>query len=334
MTPHRPLSCQRGRLFWPLLILLIVLVALVAAGWWGWQQWQRLEGGRADLSQQISTLRQSLHQEHQQVQDQQQTLQQLRDQQDRLLATQARDRKALSDVQKGGQRLWLINEADSLASLASQRLLLTGDARAARRLLKAADKTLGRIDDPAVLPARRALAVDMEKLNGALQVDVESAVLRLGALQDLVPELAVPASAKPPENSTPRASQSWWRTMLDHLPVHIHRHAGKVPLPLTDTQASLVRLTLEANLQQAQLALMQARPRAYKAALANTRQTLHEWFRDDDARARQMLSALDELGSQHMQQAMPEIGAGLAAIGQLKHDTEKQPAGDDREAQP
>lgn len=328
MTPHSLSSRQQGRLLWPLLILLIVVVLLAAAGWWGWQQWQRMEGQRAVQSEQISTLQQALQQlsqqQRQQNQTQQQALQQLREQQDQMTAMQARDRKALFDVTRGGQRLWLINEAESLASLASQRLLLTGDAQAARRLLQAADKTLARIDDPAVLPARRALAVDMEKLHGAMQVDIQGLVLRLGALQDLVPELTVPARAKPAEQPTEAAPKTVWQRILDHLPVHIHRHDGKLPLPLTDTQASLVRLTLEANLQQAQLALMQSRYRAYQQALASTRQTLHEWFRDDDSRARQMLNALDELGSQQVKQAMPEIGAGLAAIRQLKRDTAKK----------
>lgn len=334
MTPHRPLSRQRGRLFWPLLILLIVIAALAAGGWWGWQQWQRLEGDRAELGQRVDTLQQALQQQRQDTQQQRQALQTLRDQQDRMEATQARDRQALSDVKQGGQRLWLINEAESLASLASQRLLLTGDAKAARRLLQAADKTLARIDDPNVLPARRALAVDMEKLNGALQVDVESLVLRLGALQDLVPDLAVPAREKPPISDQPEANPGWWQSLLSHMPVQIRRHQGKVPLPLTDTQASLVRLTLEANLQQAELALMQSRSRAYKQAIANTRQTLHEWFRDDDARARQMLNALDELGSRQVEQAMPEIGAGLAAIRELKRDAEKRQDSGDGEAKP
>lgn len=327
MTPHRLPVRQRGRLFWPLLIVLIVLAALAAAGWWGWQQWQRLESQRGEMAGQVSSLRQALQRQQQQSQGQQQALEQLRDQQDRMEAAQARDRQALADVKKGGQRLWLINEAQSLASLASQRLMLTGDAAAALHLLQAADKTLARVDDPSVLPARRALAADMEKLKAATQVDITALVLRLGALEDLVPQLAVPAQGKAPAQSAPKSARSWWQGLLDHLPIQVHHRDGRMPLPLNDTQAALVRLSLDADLQQARLALMQARPKIYKQALDHARGTVKAWFREDDPRARQLLSGLKALDGEQVSQAMPDIGAGLAAIRQLKQEAEQRQGG-------
>jgi uroporphyrin-3 C-methyltransferase len=229
-----------------------------------------------------------------------------------------KDRAALTDLKSGGQRLWLINEARALASLASQRLLLTQDALAARRLLKAADETLARLDDPAVLPARKALALDMETLSGASQVDVQGMVLRLGALRELVAELAVPAEASPPERDTPDVDQPWWQDVLDRMPVTVRRHEGAVPLPLSGEQASLVRLTLDGSLQQAQLALMQGRAEAYGQAVENARSTLEQWFRDDDPRAAQMQATLKEMGGASVAQALPQIGNGLAAIEALK----------------
>ena len=222
-------------------------------------------------------------------------------------------------MRQGGQRLWLINEAESLAALAGQRLMLTGDAEAARRLLQAADQTLARLDDPQALPARKALAVDIEKLNGARQVDVEAMVLRLGALQALIPELAVPERQAPPAEDTEQDA-GWWQRLLNHLPVTVRRHEGEVPLPLTETQASTVRLTLDASLQQAQLALMQRRVQAYRQALDNAAAMLNQWFQEDQGRVRQMRAALEELGGQQVEQALPEIGAGLDAVRGLKRD--------------
>jgi uroporphyrin-3 C-methyltransferase len=320
MTPHYPFfSRQRGLSLWPILILLIVVAALAAAGWWGWQQWQHLEGERAGLAREVAVLHQAMSDQQRQ---QSQALATLRTQQDRFEANLAESRAALADLRQGGQRLWLINEAESLAGLASQRLLLTGDAGAARRLLNAADETLARLADPQALPARRALAVDMEKLNGALQVDTEALVLRLGALQALVPELAVPARANPPQrgagDETRNEPHSGWRALLDHLPIKVRQYDDKVPLPLTDTQAALVRLTLDASLQQAQLALMQGRAEALDQALAQSRATLKHWFAADQGRARQMLTALEQLDGEEVRQALPDIGAGLAAIRALK----------------
>src|SRR5699024_9236457 len=131
--------------------------------WWGWQQWNRFEADRRLLSDRVAELQQQLdhgQRERRQVEDQ------LRQQQQRLEARMARDREALADLRQGGQSLWLVNEAEALASLAGQRLMLTGDAAAARRLLHAADQTLARLDDPDALPARQVLANEMETLNG------------------------------------------------------------------------------------------------------------------------------------------------------------------------
>ncbi|HAI89069.1 MAG TPA: hypothetical protein DCL46_05365, partial [Alcanivorax sp.] len=225
---HRAFHRQQGLSLWPLLIVLIVLAALAAAGWWGWQQWRVLEQDRRASQGEISDLRSELNRESQR---RDRALQEIRESQDRIEAARARDREALADVRQGGQRLWLINEAESLAALAGQRLMLTGDAEAARRLLQAADQTLARLDDPQALPARKALAVDIEKLNGARQVDVEAMVLRLGALQALIPELAVPERQAPPAEDTEQDA-GWWQRLLNHLPVTVRRHEGEVPLPL------------------------------------------------------------------------------------------------------
>ncbi|GAA5131276.1 uroporphyrinogen-III C-methyltransferase [Alloalcanivorax gelatiniphagus] len=322
---HRAVRRQQGLSLWPLLVLIVILAALGAAGWWGWQQWQLLEKDRQGLGQRVETLRGELErrdQERRQAEDQ------LRQQQQQLEARMARDREALADVRQGGQTLWLINEAEALASLAGQRLMLTGDAAAARRLLKAADDTLARLDDPDALPARQALANDMEKLNGALQVDIQAMVLRLGALQSLVPDLALPERQAPPRQSPEPGQGSWWSRLLDQMPVTVSRHDGEVPVPLTETQAATVRLTLDASLQQARLALMQGRAQAYQQALDSANATLDQWFRDDQGRVKQMRAALEELGGQQVNQALPEIGAGLDAIRQLKRDVLKRDGGE------
>ncbi|MDX1802668.1 MAG: uroporphyrinogen-III C-methyltransferase [Alcanivorax sp.] len=315
MTQDRLFSRQAGISLWGVLVVLIVLVALGGAGWWGWQQLAGLYQEKTSLEQNLASLRNDFNRQQQTVQS---NLASLHKDQQQLHATMDSDRQALADLQSGGQRLWLINEARALASLASQRLLLTQDAMAARRLLQAADETLARLDDPKVLPARKALAADMEKLSGATRVDVQAMVLRLGALRDLTGELAVPARAAPPQRPESQETQSWWQDLLDRLPINIRRHDGAVPLPLSAEQASLVRLTLDGSLQQAQLALMQGRAQAYQQALDNCRSTLKQWFRDDDPRVAQFMAALDELGGSQVSQALPDIGAGLSAIETLK----------------
>jgi len=90
------------------------------------------------------------------------------------------------------------------------------------------------------------------------------------------------------------------------------------PLPLDAQQAALLRLSLDNSLQQAQLALLQARPQVYQAALDQADALIRNRFDASEARARHLLSSMNELRQQAVAQALPEIGAGLAAIRALK----------------
>ena len=105
-----------------------------------------LEQDRRASQGEISDLRSELNRESQR---RDRALQEIRESQDRIEAARARDREALADVRQGGQRLWLINEAESLAALAGQRLMLTGDAEAARRLEQHGERHRGAVDEDA-----------------------------------------------------------------------------------------------------------------------------------------------------------------------------------------
>ncbi|MGB1466116.1 MAG: uroporphyrinogen-III C-methyltransferase [Alcanivorax nanhaiticus] len=315
MTQDRLSSRQTGMTRWLVLVILLLACVIGAGGWLGWQEYLRLQADKADVVGQMEALKADMAAQRSEVQG---ALAAFEKKQAEQAAQRVKDQAVLTDMKTGGQKLWLINEARALASLASQRLLLTQDAQAARRLLEAADGVLARIDDPTVLTARQALAVDMDKLSRAGKVDVQGMVLQLGALRQTVAELAVPVEEAPPERDMPDTSQPWWQDMLDRMPVNIRHHEGRVPLPLSAEQASLVRLTLDGSLQQAQLALMQGRGEAYQQALTNAELTLKEWFRNDDPRASHMREVIGEMGGRQMAYALPEIGAGLAAIEALK----------------
>lgn len=299
----------------PALLIVLLLGGIAAGGWWGWQYYQQLVKAKSQLAEQVVALNAQLSRQHGETQA---ALAALEKKQADLAAEQVRERRVLSDLQSGGQQQWLLNEARALASLASQRLLLTQDHHAALRLLQAADNVLVRLDTPEVLPAREALAVDMDALRAAAGADVQGAVLRLGALRQQVSALAVPATEAPPERDLPDVDLPWWQDALQRLPISVHHHEGPVPLPLNQEQAMLVRLTLDGSLQQAQLALMQGRAKAYQQAIDNARQTVSQWFRVDDPLAQHFSVTLKQMDQEQWSYRLPEIGRGLAAIEVLR----------------
>lgn len=314
-APRLPASGKRR---WFGLLLLLLLIALACTGWLGWRQLTAGQQAQAQRLAQWQSRQQAQEQALQQAAKAQ--AQQLASLQDQVLL----HGQKLATLGEGGATLWLLNEAKSLASLAQQRLLLTADLPATQQLLKASDKVLAHIDDPRILPARRALAQDMQKLDAAQQLDTTAILLQLGALMNQLQELTLPEASDrsrdtPADKQDTQADASWWQRLLARLPLAIQRADAPLPLPLAPAQLAQVRLSLAMNLQQAQLALLQGRAPVYAQALDQADATLATWFAATDTRVKSLRAALAQLKAIHINQALPQIGAGLDAIEALLH---------------
>lgn len=306
-------------------LLLVVLLVLVAGlGVFGWEAWQKLddrlgalEGSLSDVSasreEDISAVRAEVTSGLSRVEQKVDDVVQRSEQRDKVLA----------EFQQGGQRKWLLNEAETLARLAEERLLLTADLTATERLLQVADRTLARLDDPEVLPARRALARDIEAVRGARHVDTQALMLKLAALQDLVPEVAVAPAVQDVtsgEASAGSDADNGWQSFFASLPIRIQRQDGDRPLPLNAQQAALVQLSLDSSLQQARMALQQGQPSAWRQSIGHARAVVQEWLPTGQPRVKQLLEALSGLEEAAIGQAMPDIGQGREAIRALREN--------------
>lgn len=329
--PVKKASRRRSR--WPLFLLLLILVA----GGYSWYQLgpgfglgegEQAEDQLAEQSRRLDSLsgaQRSLQRDHGS------RLDELVDQQRQLA-----DR--LESIEQGGRQGWVLAEAEALAALARQRLLLTGDVAAAERLIIAADQLLADLDDPDLIPVRAALARDRERLASAPRVDFEGLALRLSALQQQVPALVLPrrerrlaaadgevtaADTLDDGVESEPAEQNWLLRWLEHMPLSVRRHEQRPPLPLDDQEQQLVRLSLEMALQEARLALLQGRSEHYRLALSQARILLSEWF-VASAEIDGFDNALAALEQEPVARAVPEIGAGHSAIRALRQSENEQ----------
>lgn len=307
-----------------LVLMLLILLALAAAGWFGWQFWQDNQQQQLQMEQQIAQLKSS----QMAAGDANETRADSVGERLSFLEKQVlQQSEKLDQFDTAGQTFWMLNEAKSLASLASQRLLLTSDLTATLALLKTSDEALARIDDPKVLLARRGLAADMERVRSAQQLDVTGLLLRLGALIDglqqiTLPELTNQVEKPKTSKSKPAQHKPWWQRLVNKLPVSVQRYDADLPLPLKPTQLAQVRLALSMDFQEAQLALLQAKPKVYRQALKQAKNTLTGYFSVEDTRVKGLLDAISELEDTDVEQALPKIGSGLDAIKTLL-ETEK-----------
>lgn len=317
--PPRTPPRRKRRWLGPLLLLLLIL----SCAFFAWQWWEGLQRHQGDWRAAVAELQQGHEQLAGSMAAEHRATTARMAQMEADLA--AREQAApVSDTQH-----WLISEAISLASLAEQQLLLTGDPEAARRLLRAADEVLSHSEAPETVRLRAALASDIEKLAAADHIDLVAVMLRLDGLQQQVPELVLPrrertlpAEVEAPE--TTAAPPSFWERLLSRLPVQVRRHQGTVPPPLDADSRAVLRLNLESVLQEARLALMQAREPLYDAALARADALLGEWFADSDPAVIAFREAIAELRAVPVARALPDIGSGLAALKQARAGEARQ----------
>ncbi|NMS24262.1 uroporphyrinogen-III C-methyltransferase, partial [Vibrio parahaemolyticus] len=71
---------------------------------------------------------------------------------------------AMADVKGRRPNDWLLAEADYLVKLAGRKLFLERDATSATHLMERADQRIATLNDPSLVPLRKAMASDSAKL--------------------------------------------------------------------------------------------------------------------------------------------------------------------------
>lgn len=98
------------------------------------------------------------------------------------LAKLASDQSQLQDrLNKLAQRSpthWMASEAEYLVNMAGRKLWLEKDPRTATDLLKSADETIAAMNNPALLPIRKALAKDIAATTNIKSADIEGKIGR------------------------------------------------------------------------------------------------------------------------------------------------------------
>lgn len=314
--PRKPPVRGRRRWLGPLLLLLL----LALAAFFAWQWWENLQQQQHGWRSAVATLERD---------------------QARLRADMAASRDAsasrLAEIEaalqsavtaapepaeaaSGAADGALLDEAITLAVLAQQQLLLTGDVSAARRLLAVADEVITQASEPALVAVREALAVDMQRLAAADHLDLTALILRLNGLQAQVPALVVPRHEQVRAGAQKVAPQGdgFWARLWARLPVRVRDHGSDVPLPLDADSQQLLRLHLESALQEARLGLLQSRGVIFEAALARADGVVQQWFAPGDPAVVAFREALAELQAVPVARAVPEIDQGLSLMRQLR----------------
>lgn len=217
---------------------------------------------------------------------------------------------------------WVLAEVEGILTTAAQQLQLAGNVRAALIALEAADKRLARADRPSLIPLRKVLSADIDRLKSLPSVDVPGLALKLDNLIAAVDTLPLAADSRPeaaPADTTPAGAGFWsqltgefWRDLKDLLRVRV-ADTPEVPL-LAPEQAWFLRENLKLKLLSARLSLLSRDDAAFRADLRTAGKWLGQHF-DGKAKTVQAAStSLKQLGESELALKLPDLSDSLEAV--------------------
>lgn len=317
----------RGKSRWiKVLVTLIIVTAVTAAGFLGWTEWQKLVAAdRVSLAAaSFERFYQPIEQRYQQSEKRQsQRIEQLYNELSNMQLRLNAQSQRLVELGATTRSDWLLAEALYLIRLANQRLQTERSTKNPLALMENVDVILRQIEDPMLLPVRRALALDIGDLRLTGEIDSVGLFLELNTLADNIDQLTalnMIAEFKVPEVielnieelSTAKEIVADIVQQLSQL-VRVTRRQQPIEPLLLNSEVRVIKQNLRLMLEQAQSAVMAEEPEVYNVSLDKAERWVTQHFQlDDDAQV--ILQRLTSLKGREVVQQLPHINDSLAAI--------------------
>ena len=319
------------------LLVFLLIGALGVAGWIGWTEWQTQLESRAGISESLqqdlaATERNLAEQQQlnrQTIQQQSQFISQLESQlKDQIysmnlrLNSQAERILQLGTASRGD---WLLSEAAYLIRLANQRLQVERSTENPLAILENVDTIFVQLNDPELLPVRRALAEDIAALRMAGKVDREGIYLELEAISKAIKQLSIiePAPAsQTPEIVDAVTDTQQKRSLLDSFErfsqklgqlIVVQKRQQPIEPLLTSNEQSIIQNNIFLLVEQAQSALLREEQVIYRASLEKSAALLVRYFQLN-SQSQALIERLNTLSERQIIQGLPDISGSIAAV--------------------
>jgi uncharacterized protein HemX len=227
--------------------------------------------------------------------------------------------KALHEDIGRGRRVWLLAETENLLVIAQHRLAYARDAQLALEALRAADRQLGQLGDPAYQPVRKQIETEIGALEAYARLDLAGVARRFGVLAGAVDQLPLAPAAPPVDPSAPPPQpdllREVWRDLRDLVRI---RHTAEVRRPLLlPEQQYFLRENLRLMLYGAQVALLHGDPATFELNLRSAQRWLGDYYDGNAAAVRQALQEIDA-ALRHRTATPPDLTASLKLLRGLR----------------
>lgn len=230
--------------------------------------------------------------------------------------------KLSTDLGKGRGE-WLLAETEQLLRTANHRLQLARDVNLALAALRAADRQLQELADPAYLPVRKLLAEEVNNLEAVERVDITGMSLRLGSIATRVDRLPLlpgtEVSATEPTDIAAAAPESTAREMWNDLVSLVRiRRSDEVRKPLLmPEQHYFLRENLRLMLYGAQIALLQGDSATFEQNVKTARQWIKDNFDNNASMVQDIQADLEEMIKARLSARLPDITRSLETLRRI-----------------
>ncbi|RYV03049.1 uroporphyrinogen-III methylase [Shewanella sp. OPT22] len=300
----------------------------IGGGYYLYIEQQKKQENLAELSQQLTVLKNKLDTQSATDSDLSSQTDSLSNDVDKLQVAQSQLQSNISNIAQRSPKHWMAAEADYLVQMAGRKLWLEQDPTTAASLLKSADSQIAKMGDPSLLPLRKALAQDITQVKGIKRPDISGAVYEIDGVIAQLDRL--PLNQARPTESTEEQSQElsssvfdWhanldktWKALISDFVKVRKRQTDLAPL-LSPEQSWYLVENIKNKLLQAQLALYRNDDVNFKQSMRLARKWVYEYFDLKDDATKAVISSIDNISKLSVQPVAIQKFHSLPLLKQL-----------------
>lgn len=323
--------------------VLIATLALLLLSWQWLETRSRLSNLQEELARRLATSDAGSHEARALAKQNQEALQALSTKTTAIETHLAEARTQQMALENMYQELLhsrderLLAEVEQTISTAAQQLQLAGNVSAALIALQGADARLARAALPQLIPLRKLINRDIERLNAVPLADIQGISLKLESVigvADTLP-LAFEQRARaeplvkqrlgmPPANYWDELGRELWAEFKQLIRVEkVEQSASGETALLSPSQVFFLRENLKLRLITARLALLQRDGKVYRDDLQQAQLWLNRYFDTRDKSVTHAMTTLKSLSSADLNLELPTLNETLSSLRSVKLAKEK-----------
>jgi uroporphyrin-3 C-methyltransferase len=214
--------------------------------------------------------------------------------------------KELDAIVRGDSHTWRLMQVQNFLEMAMVQATLLNDSTSAINLLAAADNSLKTIDNPNLIPVRKALQADIATLASNPTSNISNIILQLEGIAVAIPNLphkirlhqesAADTQTTPSDtNKWEARAQSTWQELKSL--VRIQRHDEPITPYFSQNDTSLINENLSLMLEQASFAAARHYSVLYKQEIKHAQDWVKQYYDLNDPKVLEVDKTLSMLAA-------------------------------------